>query len=108
MVTEVIDTLISGGAHRYEFKQNGTGCRAWVSTQLDLLLSRRIIISNEKVAEVKGAQPPRAILTRCIMGCTIKAGKVLQAVISLVLACEQFIGDILLPLSSQLNSHMPV
>ncbi len=60
MVTEVIDTLISGGAHRYEFKQNGTGCRPWVSTQLDLLLSKGIIISNEKVAEVKGALPTQA------------------------------------------------
>lgn len=55
IVREVIETLVSGGAHRYEFNQNGTGCRAWVSTQLDLLLSRGIILSNKEVAEVKGA-----------------------------------------------------
>ena len=51
---EVVDTLVGGGAHRYEFNREGTRCRAWFSTQLDLLLSIGIIISNEKVAEVKG------------------------------------------------------
>lgn len=62
---DVIETLVSEGAYRYEFNQIGTGCRAWVSTQLDLLLSRGIIISPNEVAGVKGD-----LTTQAPKGCT--------------------------------------
>lgn len=68
---DVIETLVSGGAHRYEFNQSGTGCRAWVSTQLDLLLSRGIIISPNEVAGVKGAlttQVPKGYTYQLVNG----------------------------------------
>lgn len=64
-VKDVVDTLIDEGAHRYEFDKGSTGCRAWVSTQMELLLSRGIITSNEEVANAK-----EALLTQAPKGYT--------------------------------------
>lgn len=55
IVKEVVDTLVCSGAHSYKLNREGIGCKAWVSTQLDLLLSSEIIISNKEVTEVKSA-----------------------------------------------------
>lgn len=50
-----MDTLIEDGAHRFEFNREGTGCRAWVSQQLDLLLNEGVVTVKEEVEKVKEA-----------------------------------------------------
>lgn len=55
LVEHVVDTLIEDGAHRFEFNREGTGCRAWVSQQLDLLLSKGVVTVKEEVEKVKEA-----------------------------------------------------
>lgn len=67
LVKDVVDTLIDEGAHRYEFNGGNTACRAWVSRQMNLLLSRRIIISNEEVTVAK-----EALITQAPKGYTYK------------------------------------
>lgn len=60
LVKEVVNTLIDAGVHRYEFNEKGTGCRAWVSAQLDLLFSKGVITSSEEVAEARKALTTQA------------------------------------------------
>lgn len=55
LVEKLVNTSIKDGAHRYEFSQEDTGCRAWVSQHLGLLLSKGVITSNEEVEEAKKA-----------------------------------------------------
>lgn len=82
IVKGLVDTLVGSGAHRYEFNREGTGCRAWVSTQLDLLLSRGIIISNKEVTEVKSAltiQAPKGYTYKMENGVYYQGGEVSSA-----------------------------
>lgn len=50
-----MNTLIEEGAHRFEFNREGTGCRAWVSKQVDLLLSNGAVTVKGEVENVKEA-----------------------------------------------------
>lgn len=49
----MVDAILMHGRFRYEFDENGVGCRAWVRDQLDLFAKEGILVSRKEVAEVK-------------------------------------------------------
>ncbi len=55
LVEDVVNTLIEARAHRFEFSREGTGCRTYVSKQVDLLLSNGVVT----VKEALGKQVPK-------------------------------------------------
>ena len=54
-VQDVYNLLTRNGRHRYEFDEDGVGCRWWVSEQLDLLYGQGFVTDAAQVIAAKEA-----------------------------------------------------
>lgn len=52
-VRQVYDCIVENGRHKYEFDENGVGCRNWVTDQLDLFYQAELLIDDGQIAEAK-------------------------------------------------------
>ncbi|KAJ5865043.1 uncharacterized protein N7529_006959 [Penicillium soppii] len=49
------DQITRHGRHKYEFDENGVGCRCWITDQIDLLYELQIIIDENQVRDAIAA-----------------------------------------------------
>jgi hypothetical protein len=45
-VAHVVNLLIASGRHKYEFNQQGVGCRNWVTDQVNILLEQQYAVDD--------------------------------------------------------------
>ena len=45
-VAHVVNSLIASGRHKYEFNQQGVGCRNWVTDQVNILLEQQYAVDG--------------------------------------------------------------
>ncbi|KAL4950331.1 hypothetical protein BDW69DRAFT_172416 [Aspergillus filifer] len=53
-VGDVITILVENGRHKYEFNEQGTGRRYWITGTSDLLFEKGVLGGQKQVDEVKG------------------------------------------------------
>ncbi|KAJ5183655.1 hypothetical protein N7492_001271 [Penicillium capsulatum] len=52
-VREIHSLIINSGRHNYEFNESGTGCRKWVTNQLDFLSHAGLLLDRAQVVKAK-------------------------------------------------------
>ncbi|KAJ6021998.1 hypothetical protein N7540_007502 [Penicillium herquei] len=54
-VRDFVDILLQHGRHKYEFDDQGQGCRYWCYHQLDLLYQNGLLVNPPQIEEAKAA-----------------------------------------------------
>lgn len=55
LVSDVVDLLLSHGRHRYEFNDQGQGCRAWTDRTITLLHQHGLVVRSDQVEDARAA-----------------------------------------------------
>ena len=51
----MVNSLIAIGRHKYEFDQQGVGCRNWVTDQVNILLEQQYAVDNAQCETARQA-----------------------------------------------------